>query len=1245
VRVSRVANKVLGTTLVCLLMASALGNLPGTVNAAKLGADYRRPARTLASPAGQGKIAFKRSVEGRSEIDVINPDGSERMVLSQNGNSPEWSPDGTKIAFVSQREHSQDIYIMNADGTGEVRITYSSDWDWGPLSWSPSGTKIAFARTPPFFTENPDVWVMNADGSREIQLTTDPSDDWQPSWSPDGTKIAFVSYRGGYKDIWVMNADGSDSTNLINDSDWDFGDEDPAWSPDGSKIAFVSKREGEIDRSIYVMNTDGSNITRLTTSTGDNAHPSWSPDGTRIAFASNRDGNYDIYIMNADGTNETRVTYDPANESGPSWGIAADTGVIEECLVTIIDDPEADPATVESNGNAQLSVSVTDSLDHDIYYSWTATGGSFDNDESQNPTWYAPVNTSSSTVYYTLSVTVRCSQGTTASGSVQVGVRAEEAAPAVSTYDASDVDLTSATLNGYLESTGGLDCLVWFEYGTSISYERSTSRLSQSSEGPFSASISDLDPDTAYHFRACASNSEGTSYGSDVIFTRLTQEVCVGIESCNVSPKELRLGEDSTLSFSFTNTGDTPWTFYAAVSLRQPNGAEVHLPLQPVSLDPNQQGSAAWSYTINYEGGWDIVFGIWKEQEQENSLGHTSWLNDYIICVQDDTNAPRVEFLSTQPGSITLGDSFTISYTVSDSGGSALNRVELWRANDSNGNPADWVEITRNSASGNSDSGFLADAPFPAGFYWYGIHVADNAGNWATEDSPVKVEVTPQADTEVLTLITLPQYALTITFNRTGEIILEPENESFRRENSVLVLLDETDIPVNAGSTTPIVKDDSSMIELTYHYTEGTRVTLNAEPKHGYVFSHWSGDILSNENPITITISSDTRINANFMDIMTAEGITIINLNSEQLDLLNSWIATALDNMAGSETDPVRLNQIAIAEDISNDLNGKKIKNPITDQTEGEILTQFAIGNVAEAFVSWGILATAFIISPPVPVIIMGSYILYEIATLAGPVIIENMSVQGWGSAEITVPGVGTMYVMCDWQDGRMSVHINIFEDPYGMILFSVPLEEISIGPENAGSTSLIEGYYSPDFENTWVGFPPVRTQKMEVESPVEFRVYDSEGSVTGLVNGIVLNEIPSSTYYDETIIVLCPPDSDADSYRYEVSGTSEGVYGLKITSIDNGEATIVAVARTPVSPSEIHQFIVDWGILSEGEKGVTMKIDSDGDGTFEEIKKLGQEGAGFSWVWIAVAGLSGLLGVLAGAFVVWRRIGKKQAA
>lgn len=99
--------------------------------------------------------------------------------------------------------------------------------------------------------------------------------------------------------------------NLANDRDV------VAWSPDGRKIAFVSYRDGNME--IYVMNADGSGVTRLTNHPGSDAHPAWSPDGRKIAFQSDRDGNSEIYVMNADGSGVTRLTYSPAYDGEPAW--------------------------------------------------------------------------------------------------------------------------------------------------------------------------------------------------------------------------------------------------------------------------------------------------------------------------------------------------------------------------------------------------------------------------------------------------------------------------------------------------------------------------------------------------------------------------------------------------------------------------------------------------------------------------------------------------------------------------------------------------------------------------------------------------------------------------------------------------------------------------------------------------------------------------------------------------------------
>ena len=220
-----------------------------------------------------------------------------------------------RIAFQSARDNNgfTEIYVMNADGTGQTRLTNNLAYDIIP-SWSPGGLKIAFAS---YRNGNGEIYVMNADGTGQTRLTNNPADDFMPALSPDGTKIAFASSRvDGFYEIYVMNPDGSGQTRLTNNQVNDF---DPAWSPNGTKIAFTSIIENSFNGEIYVMNPDGSGQTRLTNNGyyGGGWDPTWSPDGTKIAFVSFRDGAYDIYVMNADGSGQTRLTnqgsmYDPA---------------------------------------------------------------------------------------------------------------------------------------------------------------------------------------------------------------------------------------------------------------------------------------------------------------------------------------------------------------------------------------------------------------------------------------------------------------------------------------------------------------------------------------------------------------------------------------------------------------------------------------------------------------------------------------------------------------------------------------------------------------------------------------------------------------------------------------------------------------------------------------------------------------------------------------------------------------------
>ncbi len=215
----------------------------------------------------------------------MNADGSNQTRITTNSASdrqPSWSPDGTRLAFVSNRDGNDEIYVMNADGSSQTRLTNNAAFDFDP-AWSPDGTRIAFTSTRDFpgitgnIANGFELYVMNADGTNPVRLTNNSTSDSGPSWSPDGTRIAFTSQRDGLPLVYVMNADGSNQINITQSTTLDSSD--PEWSPDGSKIAFTSyNRVGQTNADdIFLMNADGSNITRVTNSSFDEHDLSWQP--------------------------------------------------------------------------------------------------------------------------------------------------------------------------------------------------------------------------------------------------------------------------------------------------------------------------------------------------------------------------------------------------------------------------------------------------------------------------------------------------------------------------------------------------------------------------------------------------------------------------------------------------------------------------------------------------------------------------------------------------------------------------------------------------------------------------------------------------------------------------------------------------------------------------------------------------------------------------------------------------------
>ena len=253
-----------------------------------------------------------------TEVWIMSASGTNARKLTNHSamdETPSFSPDGEKIAFVSSRDDWRfAIYIMDFDGNIMEKLpSYPCPkytFTFLPR-WSPDGTQFAFMSIR---NGNSEVCVMDLDGSNEINLSRNPWEDTHPSWSPDGRKIVFTSDRDGNGQIYVVDSDGTNLKRLTSNTFWDGP---PAWSPDGRKIAFTSDREGNSE--VYVMNVDGSNQKNLTNNSAADGGPIWSPDGRKIAFTSERDGNYEIYVMDTDGSNQRRLTRSLTDELASSW--------------------------------------------------------------------------------------------------------------------------------------------------------------------------------------------------------------------------------------------------------------------------------------------------------------------------------------------------------------------------------------------------------------------------------------------------------------------------------------------------------------------------------------------------------------------------------------------------------------------------------------------------------------------------------------------------------------------------------------------------------------------------------------------------------------------------------------------------------------------------------------------------------------------------------------------------------------
>lgn len=263
------------------------------------------------------RICFLRGRDGNYGLYVMGLNGGRAEKVAEglrSDTSFDWSPDGSRVAFVDTRN---DLYVADADGTDRTLLIERSSnlpgsGQYNP-AWSPDGRKIAFESHGG--DDAPGLHVVNADGTGKRQIVGERLVSYYyPEWSRDGRSI-IVQRTEGYAEMYVVEANGGNQRPLNRKAPLDMNA--PAYSPATEKIAYMNSRHGSYE--IYVMGADGTGETRLTNNDTVDAYPSWSPGGKKLLYYSIVGDDSEIYMMDADGTGQRRLTDTFEDELEPTW--------------------------------------------------------------------------------------------------------------------------------------------------------------------------------------------------------------------------------------------------------------------------------------------------------------------------------------------------------------------------------------------------------------------------------------------------------------------------------------------------------------------------------------------------------------------------------------------------------------------------------------------------------------------------------------------------------------------------------------------------------------------------------------------------------------------------------------------------------------------------------------------------------------------------------------------------------------
>ena len=287
---------------------------PGEDEASRI-SSLSADARTPRWSPDQSKIAWI-SVGGKTELMVydLESEGVSSLVSNVDAEQPPvWAPASDRIAYVSEEEGEPDIYMVTLESRQKTRLTFSPQRE-RVGDWSPDGEWLVFTEL-----DKDGLFLRNPNGVNRIELTAGPDTD--PVWSPKGDRIAFLRSEDGNRDVYVLRptnsdnwADDTDEVAISEDENDEFS---VSWSADGRRLAFVVRFEDQSE--IFTVLVDGSERRQLTQNMEDDLMPVWSASEDRIAFVSYAYGNAEILYMNADGTGQMRLTVNDAMDTDPDW--------------------------------------------------------------------------------------------------------------------------------------------------------------------------------------------------------------------------------------------------------------------------------------------------------------------------------------------------------------------------------------------------------------------------------------------------------------------------------------------------------------------------------------------------------------------------------------------------------------------------------------------------------------------------------------------------------------------------------------------------------------------------------------------------------------------------------------------------------------------------------------------------------------------------------------------------------------